>query len=223
MKNVGVTMNIVEDKQWKYMQTEAYAQEKADEIAEWYEKNKESYSGDWKRIEELLADNTVGARKELVDMLHMPDFVEKYKQHNKFAYFFVIMQIYESEKECGEEHTILDNADSYEELYHLILEVKFVLWRIEFLRTPEYDSQLYQLIQDKCISPYMLQSLIHISNADEQGMYWHLGSYFLENGHIRYCYHMLNVLKQLNPDNQEVAEVLEKLLVYINGYKSEGE
>jgi hypothetical protein len=24
-------MNIVEDKQWKYMQTEAYAQEKADE------------------------------------------------------------------------------------------------------------------------------------------------------------------------------------------------
>jgi hypothetical protein len=32
---------------------------------------------------------------------------------------------------------------------------------------------------------------------------------------------MLNVLKQLNPDNQEVAEVLEKLLVYINGYKSE--
>lgn len=202
---------MVSKKEWVYMHTEEYIREKEQEEIEWNSKNKNQEKVYLEKIEKVLKTGTREAREELLTIFRDKDFIETYKSETRMAYFIVIMQIYEREVEAEETRTILDIGGSYEELKKKFLELKFALWRIEFVKDLQAQELLLEYIYSNRITPIMLQFMVYTVSADKVEVLMQLSDIFMEQNMFRYAFCMLEYLDELLPGNETVLCILADL------------
>lgn len=220
------------ERDWEYKHTEKYIEEKEEQEKEWNKQNKESQKLYMDYIDEKIAEGTEKARKELMELFHNTEFIETYKSKTQMAYRIAMMQIYEREMESGEKITILDIGKSGKEIIDKLIELKFLLWRIEFAKDKQAENTLMEFIQYNHTTPDMLQYMIHTASADKAGMLLELTDIFIEKGMLRYAFRMLEYLNELAPGNETVlcmladlcgnAHNLERAIGYLNQIENPG-
>lgn len=198
-------------KDWAYMHTEEYIREKEKKELEWNRKNKEKEKIYLAQIDEKIREGTPGAREELLQLFRNPDFIETYKSKTQMAYRIVIMQIYERETQAGEKVTILDIGTSGEEIKTKLIQLKFILWRIEFAKDEAGKKSLLDFIHSNGITPEMVKYMVYTTSADKGGMLLELTDIFMEQNMLRYAFRMLEYLDELSPGNETVLCMLADL------------
>lgn len=92
------------------------------------------------------------------------------KRNNDYAYMVIFNQIYESEKEAGEQIFLYDYGDSLKELIAVTQQIKFYLWELEFLKEDETRILLKHFVNEFKISKTLLRNMILISCIERQEM-----------------------------------------------------
>lgn len=210
-------------KSWAYMHTEEYIKEIESDEQEWYQKNKESEKWYQKELEQRLKAGTEEDRKKLLEMFGDETFIETYKSRNDLAYMIVVMQTYEREIKSGEIRTILDMGKSIQELKAKLLQLKFILWRMEFAEDIQAERQLIDFVQINQVSPDMIQHMVHTSLSSKAKLLMKLADLFLEQKMLRYAFRMLEYLDELYAGNEEVLCMLAELCGYAGNRQRAGE
>lgn len=210
-------------KDWAYMHTEEYIREKEKKEREWNRENKEKGRVYLEQIEMKLKEGTAQAREELLKMFQNQDFIETYKAKTEMAYLIVIMQIYEREVQNGERRTILDMGDSYEAIRRKLLDLKFILWRIEFAKDVRGEELLLEFIHNNQATPDMIQCIVHTSIVDESKVLVELSDLFIAHNMLRYAFRILEYLDDLEPGNEMVLCILAELCGRVGKCKRAGE
>lgn len=198
-------------KDWAYMHTEEYIREKEKKEREWNRENKEKRKVYLEQIEQRLREGTAQAREELLKMFRNQDFIETYKSKTEMAYLIVIMQIYEREVQSGEVRSILDMGKSGEEIRSKLIQLKFILWKIEFAKDEQGKEMLLNFIRSNQITPDMVQYMVHTAAADKARMILELTDIFMEQNMLRYASRLLEYLNELSPGNETVLCMLAEL------------
>ncbi|WP_075721660.1 hypothetical protein [Roseburia sp. 499] len=198
-------------KEWAYMHTEEYIQEKEKKEQEWNRQNKEQEKIYLMQIDKKIQAGSTEAREELLRLFRNKDFIETYKSKTQMAYLIVIMQIYEREIQADEKVTILDIGKSTEEIKSKLIQLKFILWKIEFAKDEHGKELLLDFIRSNWITPDMLQYMVHTAVADKGGMLLELTDIFMEQNMFRYAFRMLEYLDELSPGNETVLCMLADL------------
>ena len=194
---------IVSEKEWEYMQTEEYAKVLEMQEKQW---DREEEDNILKKINYNLELGTKEARNVLTDMFRNEEFIKKYSQRNHIAGMIVVMEIYEKEKQMNEEITILDVVKSCEEVKSLIMQLKFILWRLEFKNELQAKEVLTDYILNRHLSPCMIQYMVCISNWDKNKVLIQLSNHFLDRNMYRYAYGMLHYLQERLPKEEAIKK-----------------
>ena len=142
---------------------------------------------------------------------------EKYKySSNKMIDIIAIMNIYWAEAEAGEKHTILDmnsfgNPLDREALCERVREIRFLLWRIEFLGEENAKEQLLIYIVENRVSPYFLSRVVSTITGDKKKMLLQISELALEAGMLRHTYRLLLELQVFEPEAKEIKSMLQDL------------
>lgn len=200
-----------EQKEQKYVYDNALIEQKEKEEKEWHEKYEKKEKDYMDFIEERLVSGTKEARESLLRLFCDKDFVENYKFRNELAYMLVIMQVYESEIKNDEVYTILDMGRSSQEITNKYIDLKFILWRIEFEKDRTGKRLLLDYIHANHATPYMIRQVVNTSTFDKSGMLIKLVDIFLEQNMLRYAFCMLEYLNELSPGNEEILCMLAEL------------
>lgn len=201
-------------KEQEYRGTEEFVREKEKQEQEWQRSYKQQEQEVLEKIEQNLALGTQEARAELLTMFRNQEFTEIYKTRNALAYMIVIMQVYEKEIQAGEKETILDMGRSCQELKEKYVELKFILWRIDFVKDESGKEMLLDFIRKNHATPYMIRRVIDTSvfQTHQEQMLIKLSDIFIEQNMLRYAFHMLEYLDELSPGNEEILCMLAELM-----------
>lgn len=201
-------------KEQEYRGTEEFVREKEKQEQEWHRSYKQQEQEVLEKIEQNLALGTQEARAELLTMFRNQEFTEIYKTRNALAYMIVIMQVYEKEIQAGEKETILDMGRSCQELKEKYVELKFILWRIDFVKDESGKEMLLDFIRKNHATPYMIRRVIDTSvfQTHQEQMLIKLSDIFIEQNMLRYAFHMLEYLDELSPGNEEILCMLAELM-----------
>lgn len=201
-------------KEQEYRGTEEFVREKEKREQEWQRSYKQQEQEVLEKIEQNLALGTQEARTELLTMFRNQEFTEIYKTRNALAYMIVIMQVYEKEIQAGEKETILDMGRSRQELKEKYVELKFILWRIDFVKDESGKEMLLDFIRKNHATPYMIRRVIDTSvfRTHQEQMLIKLSDIFIEQNMLRYAFHMLEYLDELSPGNEEILCMLAELM-----------
>lgn len=175
---------IVSEKEWEYMQTEEYAKVLEMQEKQW---DREEEDNILKKINYNLELGTKEARNVLTDMFRNEEFIKKYSQRNHIA--------------C-----ILDVVKSCEEVKSLIMQLKFILWRLEFKNELQAKEVLTDYILNRHLSPCMIQYMVCISNWDKNKVLIQLSNHFLDRNMYRYAYGMLHYLQERLPKEEAIKK-----------------
>lgn len=212
-----------EQKDWEYIWGKTLVEEKEKKEKEWHEKYGEQEKVYIDFIEEKLLSGTKEARESLLQLFCDQNFIETYKSRNDLAYMIVIMQVYENEIKNGEIHTILDMGKSSQEIRSKYIDLKFILWRIEFEKDSMGKQLLLDYIQKNHATPDMIQQVINTSVFDKGETLIKLIDIFLEQNMLRYAFCMMEYLNELSPGNEEVLCMLAELCGCTGNIKRAGE
>ncbi|MCI8549996.1 MAG: hypothetical protein HFI68_05290 [Lachnospiraceae bacterium] len=109
-----------------------------------------------KLIDTILASGEESQKEELLQIFHQKVFMDMCRNFDSLAHMCIIMDIYEQEKGAGEPVTILDLGRSSSELTALFCHIKFLLWRIEFVKDRQAQEGLLNYIEETGASPSMI-------------------------------------------------------------------
>lgn len=195
----------------EYSYGEEFIQEKEQKERTWYENNGEQEKEYIELIEQKLAEGTQEARKSLLQLFRDKKFMEIYQSRNDIAYMMVIMKIYEAEVCNQEPRTILDMETSMDELRKKYIELKFILWRLEFEKDKDAKEKLIDYIHTNHATPDMIKQMIFNSVFNKGEVLVKLADIFLEYSMLRYAFSMLDYLNELLPGDEEILCMLAEL------------
>lgn len=210
-------------KNWEYMHTEEYIKEEEREGKEWYWNNREAEKRYISEIEQRLESGTKEDREKLLALFRDRNFTETYKSRNELAYMIVIMQIYEREVQSEEARTILDMGRGIQEIRSKLLQLKFILWKIEFAKDIRVKDLLMEFIEKNQATPDMIQYMIFTAVCHKEEVLVELTDIFIEKKKLRYAFRMLEYLNELHPGNEEVLCTLAKLCGCVGNRQRAGE
>lgn len=196
---------------WAYTSTEEYIREKEKEEREWNRKYKEQEKLYLAQIDERIQAGTREAREELLALFCNQDFIETYQASPRMAYLIAVMQIYEREVQNGEKVTILDSGTSSEEIVSKLIQLKFILWKIEFAKDEQWKELLLNFIRSNGTTPDMLQYVVQTAVADKGEVLSELTDVFIEQNMLRYAFRMLLYLDELFSGDETVLCMLAEL------------
>lgn len=210
-------------KNWAYKHTEEFIKEEEMEEKEWYRNNREAEKKYISEINQMLESGTKEDKEKLLALFGNKGFIETYKSRNELAYMIIIMQIYKREIQSEEVRTILDMGKGIEEIRSKLLQLKFILWRLEFAKDIQGRELLIEFIQSNQTTPSMIEHTVLTSVNDKAGMLVELADIFLEQKMIRYTFAMLRYMDELQPENEEILCMLAELCGGVGNRQKAGE
>lgn len=162
-------------------------------------------------INEWLSIGGVEEIQKLQSLFHNLDFLHHYIINPDMAYMQVVVSIYEDELNENEEHTILDGRSSMEEVEQFLLQLKFMIWRVE----QDFDENAYQEFLDfkrlKNVSVIAIKYVIHTSAMKKAETLYKLGSIFEQVGMVRYAFVLFKYANEIQPGDPYILDKLAKI------------
>ncbi len=154
--------------------------------------------------------------EELLEFYEKEDLKRLSGIENDIAIFQIILYIYQMEQRENVEQGILNGVRSMGEAVERYLQMKFLLWRVEF-RDEEEGRAAFQNMQQ--ISIPFLKYLIHTSSFDKANTAYKLAMFFKGAGKIASAFAMLNYTNELSPDAEIVFCEMADICMMAGKYK----
>lgn len=172
-----------------------------------------------RRVVELLSLHTRNAHDEIFSIYNDDANIDILKNYDKFAYMYVISQIYQHEVQAGYTSTIYDTCESIDAFKHLIEQAKFLIWRIELIPHPEDSVNLINFIKTNNLSPFFLLEIIKTASLTDEVLP-RLLNIFSENNMLSFVFYILLHMDSISPGNEEILCTLAQLML-ATGKKAE--
>lgn len=151
------------DKNAEKIGTEQWAIQKEIEEDQWQKEYMVKLPDYMQKINLLLANASDEAILEIINMFQPDHVFRKYKHTDEYATMFVIMSIYEIEKESGINHTILKQGRTTTELMDYLFQLKMILYRLDFEIGSGTKQELLSFLQQNKISPVTIVRMLETS------------------------------------------------------------
>lgn len=123
---------------------------------EWHEKYDRKSILLKQEINRLLQEKTESSRQKVVGIFGNREFFDPYKEIPEFAFMYVIIYIYQSERQKGIEETILDHGDTMEELEQYFFRWRTLLYRLDFDVEEDVEELFLVFLTENKVSPVMI-------------------------------------------------------------------
>lgn len=186
---------------------------------EWHKNHDLEMTQYKKEINECLSSKTPESYNRLKVLFNNPTFKDTYCLKHDFAYMSIIMMIYTEEENSRVPYTILDTGKSMDEIIHIVKQLKFYLWRVEFTDDTNALSLIYQYIIEQNLSVFMLNYIIHVSSYDKIALLNKLIAYFTKLNALNYTYSLTKYLHEIDPDNEDALCILSQIAALSDDYQ----
>ncbi len=188
---------VVEIMEEKKRQPENFMEEKKRESEE-KKRLKEEFAGYQQEIDTFLEREGYG---ELLEYFQSEKMQLLSKIDNDVAVLSIILDIYKEELQEHVPSGILSNIHSMEEARERYLQVKFLMWRLEFLGE---DTQLSEWMDKDMISVPFFRCLIDASSFEKANTAFKLAMLLKKKGKSNWALSMLEFVEQLSPGEEIV-------------------
>lgn len=190
------------------MSLEEQTLKEAEETLNWYRKYDAREGELVETINHLLSSNKEADMKQLIGIFESDEVNDIFSNTKRIAYMRCIMNIYHEEMIVNETSCVLDLCNSVEDFMNMVIQVKFLFWRIEFESGEDAKKALIRFIKGGGVSPQFLEGMIQYVTMDKQGMLIKLADLLLEHGMIKYAFHILWYAKQEYPESEIIITLL---------------
>lgn len=200
--------------------SEEYALERERGNILWEEQYRDQEQIYLREIDELLLKGSQEAHDELLQLFSNKDIFAPYgSKSNSIIEMIVVMDIYRSEVEMGEKHTILDmniNGDPLgrKALVERARTLRFLLWRMEFTDEADAAEKLLLFLKENCVSPFFLCKAVNTMAADEFKMLCEVMELVLDAGMLRHAYWLLRAMNEYAPEEVSIQQMIKELEAY---------
>lgn len=143
------------------------------------------------RIDELLADLSEKNIVLLIELFDNDDIKTELRKTLKIGYMICVMSVFAQEINEGESCCVLYLGKSINDFMDLLMQLKFLLWRIEFEDDQEALDVLCDFTALNPVSPQFIAAMIRYVDIDKNKMYRILAEYMGKHGldrHAKYLY-----------------------------------
>lgn len=208
--------------------SEEYAQIRREHTLEWYNQHSDEEQKYLLFFDKLLASGSDSDHQKLLAFFSDEKNIADYKYwSNPIIEIIVIIDIYQTELTSGETNTILDIKNNgtlltRPELLHIMQNLKFMLWRIEFCEDCDAEDSIITFIQKWQISPTFLCYYIERVNEQKLNMLSKMMSLTLNAGLITHTYRLLQKIDEYIPHNESIQQLLSQIkIMYENIEKNQ--
>ena len=174
-----------------------------------------------KRIEEdmmyyneLVCKGDKDSISKIFDRIKEPGYVMKYRRSTALTALIVYLSIYEQEIAKGIEHHIFSKGYNLEELEEIFNELKFALWRVEFIGDIKSQEDILKLIQKCNVSDEYIMVLIKTSAINQAEANYLLGYLLRSIGREMTSIKLYHNALEIMPDDEyilcELADIFWK-------------
>ena len=178
-------------------QEEIHMEEKKRE-AEQKRRLREAFAGCRREIDSFLVREAYG---DLLEYYQSEKIQLLSKIENDIAVLSIILDIYKEELQEPVPNGILSNIHSMEEARGRYLQVKFLMWRLEFL---DEDTQLAEWVDKDMISVPFFRRLIDASSFEKVNTAFKLAMLLKKKGKSKQALSMLEFVDKLSPGEDAV-------------------
>lgn len=173
-----------------------------------------------KKIDILLSENTDEARKQLFLFLSSFEFDEVMKYVTEFAYLQVSAGIYQSECEEGIKDTIWHVCHNMKEVIDYIIELKFLLWHLEFDTEKNAEETLYAYMDGRGMSVCMLRYMVKTAGLNKVDLLVKLSILYMDHQKLGGAFSLLKYADELCPGQEDILCTMADLCLQV-GKKQE--
>ena len=149
----------MEDRQ-EFKKTEQFAIEEEERENQWQKEYGEKLPLKLEQMDRLLKEGTEEAKWKLQAMFLDKSFFNKYKQTDEMAMMYVVMLIFEKERNSGITSGILDAGRDIAQLRDYIQSMKFLLYRLDFDIEEEAGEKLIQYFKEQNTSTVVIEMMM---------------------------------------------------------------
>lgn len=144
----------------EFKKTEQFAIEEEQRENEWQKNYGEKMPEVIKEMNELLCANTEESKWKLHDKFMDKSFFEHYKQTDEVAVIYVVMNIFEKERQANITDGILDQGRDYYKIREYIQRLKFLLMELDFDVASDAGEQLVRFIKEEKTSTITIETMM---------------------------------------------------------------
>lgn len=182
-------------------------------IQERQQKYNNNYPIYGKIIEQCLEQEKYG---ELIELFQRKEVVEIVQMNTSIAILNLVVNIYQMEQEERIPHKILDGLHTLKEVEEAFLEVKFLLWKLEF--TDEEEQFMDYAIDQQISVPYM-KYLIHTCAFNKEDTAKKIAMQYKQRGSFGKAFGMLNYLNELSRNEEFVYCEMADICILLQQYQ----
>lgn len=144
----------------EFKKTEQFAIEEEQRENEWQKNYGEKMPEVIKEMNELLCANTEESKWKLHDKFLDKSFFEHYKQTDEVAVIYVVINIFEKERQANIRDGILDQGRDYYKIREYIQRLKFLLMELDFDVASDAGEQLVRFIKEEKTSTITIETMM---------------------------------------------------------------
>ena len=189
----------------EYKKTEQYAIEEEMREMEWQEQYISKLPELVAKINYLLGIGTEESIGE-IESIFFPEngSFEPYKKTDVMAQMYVVMNIYQREKEAGITEHILAKGRTIEELQEYLQEIKFMLYRLDFEVDEQTESELVEFLKENKTTTIALELILVTNTIRLMNVVLKLENVFQRNGMLKEYYFILDFIDKRWPGNWRI-------------------
>jgi len=172
------------------------------------------------QINEWLCVGDEESMHKLLELFHDSSFIINYREVNDIAYMMTAVGIYEQELQEGVKETIFQKFIQIQTIKEYLMEIKFLIWRIEFMVTPNAQEELFEFISQTRTSVQTILYMVHISGMDKFALLTNLAGLFLDHGNTIYAFKILKYANEVKPGEEIILCFMAQICMENNQKKA---
>ncbi len=190
----------------EFKKTEQFAIEEEERENQWQQEYGKKLPIVMEQINELLKEGTEEAKWKIHGMFLDKSFFEKYKQTDAMATMYVIMQIFERERNGGITPGILDSGRDVIQLRNYIQTIKFLLFRLDFDIDAQAGEKLIQYFKEQNTSTIVIETMLTTVVMRPIVVVRKLERLFEQHQMLKELFMIYNFINEKYPGNKRVLK-----------------
>lgn len=218
----------------EFKKTEQFAIEEEERENQWQKEYGEKLPLIVEQMDQLLKTGTEEAKWKLHAMFLDKSFFDKYRQTDEMATMYVIMQIFERERNSGITPGILDQKRDIAQLRKYIQSMKFLLYRLDFEIEESAGDKLMQYFKEQNTSTVVIETMLTTVVMRPFRVVQKLEKLFEQHHMLKELFMIYNFITERYPGNYRVLrkqarlyeqtghqELAQELIAQITDYPEE--
>lgn len=195
----------------EYLKTECFAKEEEEKERIWQQTYGTKIDEVVAMMDILLEKGTEQSRLELKNLFLNKDFFDNYEHTDMIAVMYVIMQIYERERQAKIFPTILECGKTVKELQRYFEQLKFILYRIDFEVDNQSETELLEYIKNNRTSVITIETMITTNVMRPMKLALQLERIFAKNFMYKQLFAIRNYINERWNGNHRILLELAEL------------